>query len=48
MLNEIIKQIRNRWGDNPIVMRSQLVEFSCGLISSTQTIKNLETTRHLT
>lgn len=43
MLNEIIKQIRNRWGDNPVVMRSQLVEFSCGLISSIQTIKNLET-----
>lgn len=46
MIKEIISQISNRWGgDNPVVMRSQLVEFSCGLISSIQTIKNLET-RH--
>lgn len=43
MITKIINQIRNRWGDNPVVMRSQLVEFSCGLISSIQTIKNLET-----
>ena len=42
-MNNIIDKIKERWGDNPIVMRSQLIEFSCGLISSIQTIKNLET-----
>lgn len=43
MTFNIIEKIKERWGDNPIVMRSQLIEFSCGLISSIQTIKNLET-----
>lgn len=43
MTNKILEKIKERWGDNPIVMRSQIVEFSCGLISSVQIIKNLET-----
>lgn len=43
MKSKILEKIKERWGDNPIVMRSQIVEFSCGLISSVQIIKNLET-----
>lgn len=43
MNKTIINRIKERWGNNPIVMRSQIVDFSCGLISSPQIIKNLET-----
>ena len=43
MYDAIISRIKERWGNNPIVMRSQIVDFSCGLISSPQIIKNLET-----
>lgn len=42
MTNAILKQLRERWGDNPIVMRSEITKFSCGLIKSPQHIKNLE------
>lgn len=41
-MKKLIQKISNRWGDNPIVMRSQIVDFTCGLISSTQVLKNLE------
>jgi flagellar biosynthesis GTPase FlhF len=42
-MTKVINKIKERWGDNPVVMRSQIVDFSCGLISSPQIIKNLET-----
>ena len=42
MKQVILKQLRERWGNNPIVMRSEITKFSCGLIKSAQYIKNLE------
>jgi len=41
-MSYILEEISNRWGNNPIVMRSQIVDFTCGLISSVQVLKNLE------
>lgn len=41
-MHDIIQKINERWGNNPIVMRSQIVDFACGLISSVQVLKNLE------
>lgn len=41
-MNDIIEKIDERWGNNPVVLRSQIVDFTCGLISSVQVLKNME------